>query len=222
MSAALCSRDTKPRIRSQETCISPVVGDRHRLTVVLCRKIGAVLWREGQASIRCSPQPRLHREPISHSFSLFLGKTTHHLVVRPQSLVFIYVSYVGVELISKFEEHSRVGPFRLRGLFGSDPCVTPSPGCIRLFLSFHTYMLSPQVGVINAMRTGNVVFDMMIAMSIPLALQGLFKFLEWLRPRIEDFVLSFQRQEFYYTRSIDHEKVRRVGSTAAEGSQSFR
>ena len=82
-------------------------------------------------------------------------------------------------------------------------------------------MLSPQVGVINAMRTGNVVFDMMIAMSIPLALQGLFKFLEWLRPRIEDFVLSFQRQEFYYTRSIDHEKVRRVGSTAAEGSQSF-
>lgn len=65
-----------------------------------------------------------------------------------------------------------------------------------------------QVGVINAMRTGNVVLDMMIAMSIPLALQAFFKFWEWLKPRVEEFLLSFQRQEFYYERSIDHEKVR--------------
>jgi len=68
--------------------------------------------------------------------------------------------------------------------------------------------LNAQVGVINAMRTGNVVLDMMIAMSIPLALQAFFKFWEWLKPRIEEFVLSFQRQDFYFVRSIDHVKVR--------------
>ncbi len=69
-------------------------------------------------------------------------------------------------------------------------------------------MRFPQVGVINAMRTGNVVLDMMIAMSIPLAVQGLFKFWEWLKPRIEEFMLSFQQQDFYYQRTIDHEKVK--------------
>lgn len=57
------------------------------------------------------------------------------------------------------------------------------------------------------MRTGNVVLDMMIAMSIPLALQGLFKFWEWLRPRIEDFLFSLRQKDDYFVRSIEYEKV---------------
>lgn len=58
------------------------------------------------------------------------------------------------------------------------------------------------------MRTGNVVLDMMIAMSIPLALQGAFKFWEWLRPRIEDFLYSLRQKEEHFIRSIEYEKVR--------------
>lgn len=65
-----------------------------------------------------------------------------------------------------------------------------------------------QMGMVNAMRTGNVVFDMAIAMSIPAVLQGLFKFWEWLRPRIEKFLGSLKRQEDHFFRSIDYEKVK--------------
>lgn len=64
------------------------------------------------------------------------------------------------------------------------------------------------------MRTGNVVLDMMIAMSIPLALQGLFKFWEWLRPRIEDFLYSLRHKEEHFIRSIEYEKVGLVQATA--------
>eukprot|EP00752_Nemacystus_decipiens_P011862 g10522.t1 len=67
--------------------------------------------------------------------------------------------------------------------------------------------VASQVGVINAMRTGNVVLDMMIAMSIPLVLQALFKFWEWLRPRIEDFLFSLRPKENYFARSIEYEKI---------------
>lgn len=44
-------------------------------------------------------------------------------------------------------------------------------------------------------------------MSIPLVLQALFKFWEWLKPRIEDFLLSLRREEEHFFRSIDYEKV---------------
>ncbi|CAN0119203.1 unnamed protein product [Scytosiphon promiscuus] len=67
--------------------------------------------------------------------------------------------------------------------------------------------VASQVGVINAMRTGNVVLDMVIAMSIPLALQALFKSWEWLKPRIEDFLYSLRRKEEHFSRTIDYEKV---------------
>lgn len=64
-----------------------------------------------------------------------------------------------------------------------------------------------QVGMINAMRTGNLVLDMIIAMSIPLLMQGVIKLWEWLRPIIDDFIYSFRRKEEYFSRSIDYEKV---------------
>ena len=57
------------------------------------------------------------------------------------------------------------------------------------------------------MRTGNVVLDMMIAMSIPLVLQGLYKFWEWLRPLIEDFLFSLRARDEHFSRSIEYEKV---------------
>ena len=76
----------------------------------------------------------------------------------------------------------------------------PSPGC-------------QQVGVINAMRTGNVVFDMAIAMSIPLALQGLCKLWDWLKPRIEEFLYNLRRKEERFMRSIEYEKVRAIPHT---------
>lgn len=58
------------------------------------------------------------------------------------------------------------------------------------------------------MRTGNVVLDMMIAMSIPLVLQGLYKFWEWLRPLIEDFLFSLRARDEHFSRTIEYEKVR--------------
>lgn len=64
-----------------------------------------------------------------------------------------------------------------------------------------------QVGMINAMRTGNVVFDMAIAMSIPLALQGLCKLWDWLKPRVEEFLFNLRRKEERFMRSIEYEKV---------------
>lgn len=76
-----------------------------------------------------------------------------------------------------------------------------------------------QVGVINAMRTGNVVLDMVIAMSIPLALQALFKSWEWLRPRIEDFLYSLRRQEEHFSRTIDYEKVGCVARKGRKGDR---
>lgn len=57
------------------------------------------------------------------------------------------------------------------------------------------------------MRTGNVVLDMMIAMSIPLVLQGLYKLLEWLRPLIEEFLFSLRARDEHFSRTIEYEKV---------------
>eukprot|EP00903_Cladosiphon_okamuranus_P014647 g13582.t1 len=82
--------------------------------------------------------------------------------------------------------------------------------------------VASQVGVINAMRTGNVVLDMMIAMSIPLALQGLFKFWEWLRPRIEEFLFSLRQQEEHFTRSIEYEKISSRWGTEDGGAEGQR
>lgn len=59
----------------------------------------------------------------------------------------------------------------------------------------------------NAMRTGNLVLDMVIAMSIPLALQGIVKLWEWLRPIVDDFIFGLRRKERYFFRSIDYEQV---------------
>lgn len=57
------------------------------------------------------------------------------------------------------------------------------------------------------MRTGNVVFDMAIAMSIPLLLQGVCKLWDWLKPRVEEFLLSLRRKDERFTRAIEYEKV---------------
>ena len=57
------------------------------------------------------------------------------------------------------------------------------------------------------MRTGNVVLDMVIAMSIPIALQWLRKQWEWLGPCVKNFLFRARQKEERYTRSIDYEKV---------------
>lgn len=64
-----------------------------------------------------------------------------------------------------------------------------------------------QVGMMNAMRTGNLILDMVIAMSIPLVLQGLVKLWEWLRPIVDDFIFGLRQKEQYFFRSIDYEQV---------------
>lgn len=64
-----------------------------------------------------------------------------------------------------------------------------------------------KVGVINAMRTGNVVLDMAIAMSIPLVLQGLKKLWDWLRPRLEDYIFNVRVQNQVFRRDIEYDKV---------------
>ena len=59
----------------------------------------------------------------------------------------------------------------------------------------------------NAMRTGNVVLDMVIAMSIPLALKWFREQWHWLGPLIVNFILRTRQTEERYTRIIEYEKV---------------
>ncbi|CAM9180173.1 unnamed protein product [Ectocarpus sp. 4 AP-2014] len=82
--------------------------------------------------------------------------------------------------------------------------------------------VASQVGVINAMRTGNVVLDMMIAMSIPLVLQGLYKFWEWLRPLIEEFLFNLRARDEHFSRTIEYEKVSNIWGYEDEGVEGHR
>eukprot|EP00904_Undaria_pinnatifida_P012176 jgi/Undpi1/8089/HiC_scaffold_24.g10561.m1 len=68
------------------------------------------------------------------------------------------------------------------------------------------------------MRTGNVVFDMAIAMSIPLLLQGVCKLWDWLKPRVEEFLLSLRRKDERFTRAIEYEKVSNRWGSNVESS----
>lgn len=74
-----------------------------------------------------------------------------------------------------------------------------------------TPSIKPQVGMINAMRTGNVVLDMMIAMCIPLVLKSLQKLWDRLWPVIYGFILNrgSRRKPFFSTfhRTIHYEQV---------------
>ncbi|CAN0083822.1 unnamed protein product, partial [Ectocarpus sp. 8 AP-2014] len=72
------------------------------------------------------------------------------------------------------------------------------------------------------MRTGNVVLDMMIAMSIPLVLQGLYKFWEWLRPLIEEFLFSLRARDEHFSRTIEYEKVSNIWGYEDEGVEGHR
>lgn len=71
--------------------------------------------------------------------------------------------------------------------------------------------MKPQVGVINAMRTGNVLLDMIIAMSIPLVLKTLQKIWDRLWPVINSFMFNrgSTRKPFFTTfhRTIHYEQV---------------
>ncbi|CAM9306279.1 unnamed protein product [Laminaria digitata] len=55
-------------------------------------------------------------------------------------------------------------------------------------------------------------------MSIPLALQGLCKLWDWLKPRIEEFLFNLRRKEERFMRSIEYEKVSNRWGSSVESS----
>lgn len=70
----------------------------------------------------------------------------------------------------------------------------------------------------NALRTGNVVLDMIIAMSIPLVLQWLRKQWKCVGPLVNNYVFSPRDKGERYTRCIDYEKVSSYTTTVCTGT----
>ncbi|CAN0433199.1 unnamed protein product [Ascophyllum nodosum] len=82
--------------------------------------------------------------------------------------------------------------------------------------------IASQLGMINAMRTGNIVIDMIIAVSIPLVLKGLFGLWDsWIWPIIEDLWFSSRRKKLGFSRNVNFEKMSNglEGSSGVEGQR---
>ena len=66
-------------------------------------------------------------------------------------------------------------------------------------------MLGSQMGVINAMRTGNVIVDMAICMAIPVVFGLLVKLTEQLTPHLQKLVDYLKRGGSEHYRIIEYE-----------------
>jgi hypothetical protein len=65
--------------------------------------------------------------------------------------------------------------------------------------------MGSQLGLINSLRTGNIILDMVICMMIPLLFQGLS--LIWVRyqPAIMKFIDSFKHNENVCVKVLEYE-----------------
>mmetsp|Transcript_11820 Transcript_11820/g.21624 ORF Transcript_11820/g.21624 Transcript_11820/m.21624 type:complete len:577 (-) Transcript_11820:267-1997(-) len=69
-----------------------------------------------------------------------------------------------------------------------------------------------EFGVLSMLRTGNPMFDMIIAFMIPMILQFLFNSTQYLQP-IKDFLMNlFKSEKKVYQREISHESKRNHGT----------
>jgi DNA polymerase III delta prime subunit len=76
------------------------------------------------------------------------------------------------------------------------------------------------VGIVNALKTGNMVIDMTIAMLIPVMIGSIFASLGYLQKRIVeiDWKKLFTKQKKTYERYIEHSTMTSVYSTTDLGS----
>jgi hypothetical protein len=67
-------------------------------------------------------------------------------------------------------------------------------------------MLKIQVGITNALRTGNFIFDIAIAMAVPMFFKIIMDLCESIKPRLHFLTRYFTREGDGYVRKIEYTK----------------